>query len=151
MQLKFKQLDPSAELPRYATDGAACFDIKALCPSGNKAEGWQKASFSHSMTFRTGLAVEVPQGHVLMLYSRSGHGFKSDVRLANCVGVIDSDYRGELMVKLTRDVNEGTFDVNAGDRIVQGMLVPAPQHELVWADELSDTVRGAGGFGHTGA
>lgn len=150
MQLKFKQLDPAAELPRYATDGAACFDIKVLCEKDCDPTRWKLTIFNDSIVCRTGLSVEVPPGYALMLYSRSGHGFKDDVRLANCVGVIDSDYRGELMVKLTCDSLDGEFTVNAGDRIVQGMLVPAPQHELEWADELSDTARGAGGFGHTG-
>ncbi len=101
-------------------------------------------------TFRTGLAFEVPHGHVLKVFSRSGHGFKYGVRLANGTGIIDSDYRGELMVCLKNDGPEPMV-VHHGDRITQAMLVPIPQVELIEVQELSDTERGAGGFGSTGA
>lgn len=87
----------------------------------------------------------------MMVYSRSGHGFKSDTRLANCVGVIDSDYRGELMVKLTYDGNECGELIQPGDRIAQAMIIPVEQVQFELADELSDTERGTGGFGSTGA
>lgn len=85
----------------------------------------------------------------MMVYSRSGHGFKSDVRLANCVGVIDSDYRGEVKVKLTNDGNE-YMQVNEGDRIAQAMIIPVEQVKFIEVAELSDTERGTGGFGSTG-
>ena len=86
---------------------------------------------------------------MLLIYSRSGHGFKNDIRLANCTGVIDSDYRGEVKVKLTSD-GDCDFAVNAGDRIAQAMLIPVPKVELMAVTELSDTERGTGGFGSTG-
>lgn len=142
MHLKIKRLDPAAKLPTYGTEGAACFDIAAL----------HDASFgvsSRSMVIRTGLAVEVPPGHVMMIYSRSGHGFKNSVRLANCVGIIDSDYRGEIAVKLTRD-DYTDFTVAAGDRIAQAMIVPYPRVAFEEVEDLSTTERGAGGFGSTG-
>lgn len=86
----------------------------------------------------------------MLIYSRSGHGFKHGVRLANAVGVIDSDYRGEVQVKL---VNDGgmPFYVNKGDRIAQAMLVPVQQFQLAEVEDLSETARGAGGFGSTGS
>ena len=86
----------------------------------------------------------------MLIYSRSGHGFKNDVRLANCVGVIDADYRGELMVKLTGDTY-GQLTIKPGDRIAQAMLVPVMKVHFKEVQELSETVRGAGGFGSTGA
>ncbi len=101
----------------------------------------------------TGLAFEVPEGYVMMVYSRSGHGFKNGVRLANCVGVIDSDYRGELLVKLTKDVtsfNSNPFPIKNGDRIAQAMLIPVPQVTFTQVSELSETKRGDGGGGSTG-
>lgn len=143
MHLKVKRLDPAAIIPSYATSGAACFDLHALhCGS---------VSGTTPAVFRTGLAFDIPEGWVLKVYSRSGHGFKSDTRLANCVGIIDADYTGELMVKLTCDKEHGHFTVAAGDRIAQAMLEPVERVEFVEVDELKATERGAGGFGSTGA
>jgi dUTP pyrophosphatase len=122
MQVKIQKLDPKAELPRYATLGAACADLVAL-----------EGAF-------------VPPGGSAAI--RTGHGFVNDVRLANCVGVIDSDYRGEVMVKLTCD--GGSYKVAAGDRIAQAMVIPIPQVTFVVGEELIQTARGAGGFGSTG-
>lgn len=146
MELKVKRLHPAAVLPRYATDGAACFDLVAI---EGRTIGPDRAG-----SIPTGLAFEVPPGHALMIYSRSGHGFKHGTRLANCVGVIDSDYRGEVMVALRNDTARGdgyAFSVLPGDRIAQAMLVQAPQVQLVEVQELGDTARGAGGFGSTGS
>ena len=86
-----------------------------------------------------------------MVYSRSGHGFKYDTRLSNCVGVIDSDYRGEVRIRLAADGRHDGLGVTHGDRIAQAMLVPVSQWQLVEVDELSTTVRGEGGYGSTGA
>lgn len=142
-ELKIKRIHPDARLPVYASDGAACFDLFAI-DGGQITSVFPKA-------FRTGLAFEVPPGWALMVYSRSGHGFKDDVRLANCVGVIDSDYRGEVQVKLSCDLAAKPFFVSPGDRIAQAMLVPAQRFAFTEVDELSTTARGAGGFGSTGA
>ena len=146
--LRVKRLHPEARLPVRATDGAACFDLHAL------GVGWginaQAVDQSSPVVFRTGLAFEVPPGHVLLIFSRSGHGFNSDTRLSNCVGVIDSDYRGEVAVKLHCD-GPGSMFVNDGDRIAQAMLVELPAVSLQEVHELSKTERGAGGFGSTGS
>ena len=140
--LKIKQLHPDAILPTYGSEGAACFDLygieDAVIPPGAAA------------TIRTGLAFEVPPGYVLMVYSRSGHGYKNCVRLANCTGVVDSDYRGEVSARLMCDAGFG-FRVAKGDRIAQALIVPAPQWKLEFASVLSDTARGTNGFGSTGA
>ena len=146
MKLQFKKLHRNAIIPRYATKGAACFDLHAVDVT------WGRIAVDSTRELSTGLAVEIPEGYAMMIYSRSGHGFNHDTRLSNCVGVIDSDYRGEIKVKLTADWQKGeTLYVNEGDRIAQAMIVPAPQVQLIEADELSDTERGTGGFGSTGA
>lgn len=101
---------------------------------------------------QTGLAVEIPEGHVLMIHSRSGHGFKHSTRLSNVVGILDQDYRGEIKVRLSRD-NSGSdpvLHVNNGDRIAQAIVLPYPKVKFEVVDELSETVRGEGGFGSTG-
>jgi dUTP pyrophosphatase len=150
MQVKVKKLHAAAILPQYATAGAACFDLFAL-PANDEEVA---IHYGGPQVIPTGLAFEIPAGHVMLIFSRSGHGFKSETRLANCVGVIDSDYRGEVMVKLTRDPNADTpiapLRFRHGDRIAQAMVVPFPRVSFVEAVELSDTERGAGGFGSTG-
>lgn len=140
-QLKFKRLTEGARTPTYGTCGAACFDLYAVddVSIGANAAG----------TVSTGVAFDIPQGYVILVYSRSGHGFKSGVRLANCTGVVDSDYRGEVMVRLTNDSRQD-FHVSRGDRIAQAMLMPVDQWRLVETDTLSATDRGAQGFGSTG-
>lgn len=148
VKLRVKRITPhnKAPLPVRATPGAACFDLHAL--EGGML-GYHGSFIPSARTFRTGLAFEVPAGYALMIYSRSGHGFKNDVRLSNCVGVIDSDYRGEVMVRLRSDSEP--MQVKAGDRIAQAMLIKLPKVEIEVVDELSTTERGAGGFGSTGS
>lgn len=141
LKIKIKKLHPDAIVPAYASSGAACFDLHALIPNNAPTQP----------ALRTGLAFEVPAGHVMLIFSRSGHGFNHSVRLANCVGVIDSDYRGEVMVKLVQDYADSKpLVVRHGDRIAQAMLVPNPRVHFEVTSELADTDRGAGGFGSTG-
>jgi len=142
MQVKIKKLHPNAVIPQYATTGAACFDLVSV------NEVMIIPGREH-VALKTGLAFEIPQGYVMMVYSRSGHGFKNGIRLANGTGVIDSDYRGEVMVKMHNDGSTALL-VTAGERIAQAMIIPALQVELQVVDELSDTDRGSGGFGSTG-
>lgn len=151
VKLRVKRIQPydKAPLPVRATPGSACFDLHALEGGWVGDLGERNVVSPGASTFRTGLAFEVPAGYALMIYSRSGHGFKNDVRLSNCVGVIDSDYRGEVMVRLRTD--SVPMKVYAGDRIAQAMLIKLPEVEIEVVDELSTTERGAGGFGSTGA
>lgn len=139
---------PGARIPTYATSGSACFDIYAVLDEP------LSVCVGEPVIIPTGLKFDIPVGYALMIYSRSGHGFKNDVRLSNCVGVIDSDYVDEVMVKLTQDVNhcEGVFWVNHGDRIAQGMLIPVEQVTFRQVNEppLQKTDR-QGGFGSTGS
>src|SRR5574337_1217234 len=109
MKLKIKKLHPDAIIPQYQTEGAACFDLHAIIP-----ERVPRVILSSSPeTFRTGLAFEVPDGWALLIYSRSGHCFGHDTRLANCVGVIDADYRGPSSVA-----------VGATPRMIYGSSAP---------------------------
>jgi dUTP pyrophosphatase len=139
MQIKVKRLTETAIVPTYATKGAACFDFFAATEN--------KFGLT-PVCIRTGLCFEIPEGNAMLIFSRSGHGFNHDIRLANCVGVIDSDYRGEILVKLTMD-RVGIFPVAVGDRIAQGMIVPVEQVSFIESD-LSETERGTNGFGSTG-
>ena len=140
MQVKVKRLTPEAKMPTYATEGSACFDLYTT----------SKGFISTNAVLNTGLSFEIPEGYVMLVFSRSGHGFKNDVRLANAVAVIDSDFRGEVMVKLTKDSVGVGMTVNKGDRIAQAMIVPYPKVNFLEVDELSVTIRGTGGFGSTG-
>lgn len=140
--LKVKKLHPDAKLPTYATDGSAAFDIYAL-------EG--AIVCDAVVPVSTGLAFEVPQGWVLKLYSRSGHAARFSTRLGNCVGIVDSDYRGEVFGLLICDEPEGDFIVHAGDRIMQGLLEPVHRVSFQEVDDLSETARSTGGLGSTGA
>lgn len=150
MKIKFSKLNKDAFDPVRATKGAACFDLHACCPDGLTHS---ITNANNTATIRTGLSVEVPDGHAMLIYSRSGHGFKSDIRLANCVGVIDSDYRGEIMVKLTQDSRqEFNTTVRHGDRIAQAMIMPIMEVEYceVPIDTMNVTERGSNGLGSTG-
>lgn len=142
MDVKIKLLTDTARVPTYATDGSAAFDIYAD-EDGVVLSG-------ECTKFRTGVTVEVPANHVLKIYSRSGHGFNHCVRLANCTAIIDSDYRGEIVIGLMRDKERGSVSINHGDRIAQGIIMPVEKTNFIVADELSETVRGTNGLGSTG-
>jgi dUTP pyrophosphatase len=155
MNLNIKKLHQSAIVPAYASEGAACFDLHAIVDiEDDESEEARRINTirllpDYEYHFRTGLAFEVPPGWVLKIYSRSGHGFKNSTRLLNCVGVIDSDYRGEVLVGLRND-GGNELPVRHGDRIAQAMLERVERVTFTVVDQLSDTARGAGGFGSTG-
>ena len=135
------RLHEDAIVPAYATPGASAFDFHSIT-SGI-------VSPYRPLICDTGIAVEVPENMVLLVFSRSGHGFKLDVRLANAVGVIDSDFRGPVKIKLTSD-HKTCMKIEKGDRIGQGILMAAPRVAFKVVDELGSTERGEGGFGSTG-
>lgn len=144
MQVKYKLLDPRAKAPAYATLGAAAADLCAVLDAPLTLEPGQRAMVP------TGLAIELPGPDcVALVYARSGLAIKQGVTLSNCVGVIDSDYRGEIKVGL---VNLGAAPVTLapGERVAQLCIAPVWQAAFTPAEELSDTDRGAGGFGSTG-
>lgn len=144
MNVKIKKIHPDAKVPVYGSKGAACFDLYAARVIDTADD------IELTVTYGTGLQFEVPEGHVMMIYSRSGHGFKHGITLVNSTGVIDADYRGEVCIKLrkTRIDMYGMPDV--GERIAQAMILPVEQVAFEEVDELSSTERGEGGFGSTG-
>ena len=116
----------------------ACVDESITIPAGGRA------------VIPTGIAIALPSPqYVALVFARSGLGIKHGVAPANCVGVIDSDYRGEVMVGLQNSGKED-YTVSPGDRIAQLMITPVVQAQLRLVDELDETERGAGGFGSTG-
>lgn len=143
MEVKVKKLTERAKLPVYASETAAAAD---LC----SAEG-ETVTLSPGETrlFHTGLALEIPAGYAGFVYARSGLASKRGLAPANKVGVIDADYRGEVLVALH---NHGLSEaaVEPGERIAQLVIAETPRVSFAEASELSDTVRGAGGFGSTG-
>ncbi len=141
---KVKLLREGAKLPYKATTGAAAYDIcSASAEDIILAPGEYKG-------VPTGIAIALPsEKYVALIFSRSGHGVKHGVSLANSVGVIDSDYRGEITVGLINHGNE-PFTVSLGDRIAQLMIVELGSLAMVESETLDETERGAGGFGSTG-
>lgn len=154
MLICFTRLTSTARLPVYATEGSACVDF--FPPTD-----WPGADVEYALRnpdsreqrkliVPTGIAVQVPPGYGLLVFSRSGHGFKHDVRLANCVGVIDSDYRGEIKVALTKDTREPWPEsIFEGKAIAQVLVISAPHFTWCEVDELDPTARGDQGFGST--
>lgn len=148
MKLYCKALSPKIgreiPAPYYASPGAAAMDLHACTdeavtiPAGGRA------------VIPTGIAIALPSAqYVALVFARSGLGIKHGVAPANCVGVIDSDYRGEIMVGL-QNSGESDYTIQPADRIAQLMITPVVQAQVELVDELDDTDRGTGGFGSTG-
>lgn len=138
MKVRFKKLNENAKAPYQGTEGAAGWDLYAV----------SKEQIDKYLTkFGTGVAVEIPDGYVGLLFPRSSC-YKQGMLLTNCVGVIDSDYRGEITAVFLGTGKDVCY--NVGDRIVQLVIMPYPAIEFIEVDELSDTERGAGGYGSTG-
>lgn len=147
MKVRIKKLHEGAKVPSYSKEGDAGLDFTAVEISRDNVG---------NITYHTGLAVEIPQGYVGLLFPRSSISKKQQF-LTNCVGVIDSGYRGEIMAKFkpvmgTYDTILDLFESNeyqVGDRIVQMIILPYPQIEFEEVEELSSSERGHGGFGST--
>ena len=142
MIVRIKKLNENAILPTYGTEYSAGADLYNL----NEAV---TIPAHKTVLIHTGLSVEIPEGYAGLIYARSGLASKRGLAPANKVGVVDADYRGEIMVALH---NHSDIDatVDAGERVAQLVVAPFLKVEYQLADELSDTVRGAGGFGSTG-
>jgi dUTP pyrophosphatase len=137
--LKIKRLRSNVKLPAFKSKGAACFDLYS--PTILVIPPRQAA------TIPLGIASEIPEGYEVVIRTRSGHAF--DFSLQVHLGTIDSDYRGEWMVKVFNH-SSAPYVVREGERIAQGALREVPKVEIVEVDELSKTERGTGGFGSTG-
>lgn len=142
-RIYFKKLDDKARTPRYGTDYAAGADLYA-CLEEPLRIGAGTTEF-----VRTGLAMEIPEGLVGLVYARSGLACKKGLAPANKVGVIDSDYRGEIMVALYNHSAEAIV-IDNGERIAQIVITPYIFGEYQEVEELGSTDRGTGGFGSTG-
>lgn len=151
MNLNIKKLHPNAKLPTYGTEQAAAFDLYAATVDGYEHTG-SVIYPGKPVTVGTGLAFDIPDGWCLMVYSRSGMGFNHGIRLANGTGVIDSDYKGEVMVKLVCDnEDDAPYRIDPSSRIAQARLEPVTRCTFTEVDQLTTTERGTGGFGSTGA
>jgi len=144
--VKFKKLRDHATIPAYQTPGAAGMDLHACFEQG--VEGVHLMD-DMVLAIPTGLAIEVPPGYEAQIRPRSGLAAKEHITVLNTPGTIDSDYRGEVKVIL---INYGPKDrwFKNGDRIAQLVIAPVAQASVVEVEELTDTARGAGGFGSTG-
>lgn len=130
-------------MPSYATGGSAGMDLRAFC------DGDITIAPGSLVVVPTGVAVELPSGTVGIVAARSGLGVKHGITLSNGIGVIDSDYRGEIRVGLC-NVSDKPYTIHPGDRIAQLLVMPVVAACLVEAEELSPSERGEGGFGSTG-
>lgn len=141
--VKFKKLNEDAIVPKYGSDNAACADLYACTPMPlyiNPGE---------TRLIKTGIAMEIPEGLGGFIFARSGMATKQGLAPANKVGVIDPDYRGEIMVALHNHSQE-IRTIGHGERIAQIGFMPYVTARFIETEELDDTTRGAGGFGSTG-
>ncbi len=144
MVLKIKKLNDNAVAPRAATGGSAGMDLYACLDSDVTIKSGQRALIP------TGIAIALPDNsYVAYIYARSGLAIKNGITLSNCVGVVDSDYRGEVKVGLV-NLSDTDYTVSPGDRIAQMVIAPVIIPQIEEADELDETERNAGGFGSTG-
>lgn len=141
LKVKVKKLHPEAVVPKYAKLGDAGLDLTAVSKDYDEEK--------EKLVFGTGLAVEIPEGHVGLLFPRSSIS-KTLLSLANSVGVIDSGYRGEIKLFFNKG-HRPKKNYKVGDRIGQLIILPYPNVELIESDELSDSERGEGGFGSSGS
>jgi len=144
MKVRFKKLSEKATTPSYAKPGDAGLDITAIT--------YLTDPKNDTINYHTGLAIEIPEGYVGLLFPRSSV-YKTELSLTNCVGVIDSGYRGEIVFKYRMPKNTFFASVKRfeeGDRVGQLIILPYPKIDLEEATELSDTERGKSGFGSSG-
>ena len=144
-QVKIKKLDPNATIPTSGSAFAAGYDLYA-CLSG---DGEVTIPAHHTVMVPTGIAVALPEGTFGGVFARSGLASREGLRPANCVGVVDSDYRGELKVPMV-NLGAEAYTIQPGERVAQLCIAPVYTAAFVPAEELGNTQRGAGGFGSTG-
>ncbi len=144
MKMNYKKLRPDAKVPTYGSPFSAGADLYAVTDG-------QTVTFAPGETkiVHTGIALEIPEGYAGFIYARSGIANKRGLAPSNKVGVVDADYRGEIMVSLHNHSNE-VQEIADGERVAQMVIAPFLKVEYTEVDELSDTERGEGGFGSTG-
>lgn len=141
--VRIKKLKDAAKIPTYGSEYSAGADLYACTEADLVIEPGE------TVVVKTGIAMEIPVGYAGFIYARSGLATKEGLAPANKVGVVDADYRGEIMVALHNHSKE-TRTVTVGERIAQMVIAPFLTAEFLPCEELSDTVRGEGGFGSTG-
>ena len=144
MNINFKKLSVLATVPTRGSASAAGYDLYAASTYNIEIPRGETVKIG------TGIAVEIPEGYFGAVFARSGLATKKGLRPANAVGVIDSDYRGELIVALHNDSNMTQY-VDAGERIAQLVILPYLNVDFTEVDKLNSTDRGEGGFGSTGS
>jgi dUTP pyrophosphatase len=143
VNLRVRRLDPAARLPVRAHDDDAGYDLYAL--EAARLEPGARAKV------RTGIAIELPEGHAGLVLPRSGLAARHGIALVNAPGLIDAGYRGELQILLLNTDRDAPFEIEAGDRVAQLVIVAVAAPEVVEVDALAATQRGEGGFGSSGA
>ncbi|HOA42550.1 MAG TPA: dUTP diphosphatase [Bacillota bacterium] len=143
MKVRVKIVSSNGTLPRYETKGAAGMDLRALLGEPIVLNPGERCLVP------TGIYIELPEGYEAQIRARSGLAIRHGIGLVNGIGTIDSDYRGEIKVGLI-NWGEESFIINNGDRIAQMVVTRYETVEWEPVDELGDSLRGAGGFGHTG-
>lgn len=144
IDLEIKKTDERAELPIYGSDRAAGFDLRCILDTDEL-----ELKPGQTIPLHTGLSMAIPKGYVGLVFARSGLGCKKGLIPSNAVGVVDSDYRGEVMVALYNHSQE-TQIIQNNERIAQMVIMPYAFAKLLLVDELDSTERGDGGFGHSG-
>lgn len=143
MKIKIKRLNDKAVIPTRGSEQAAGYDLYAA------TENIIQIAPHSTVMVGTGISIEIPEGYFGGVFARSGLASKKGLRPANCVGVCDSDYRGEYKVALHNDTDE-LMEIQPNERIAQLIVLPYLAVEFEEVNELSDTQRGSGGFGSTG-
>ncbi len=141
--MKLKVVSKSGLIPKYETMGSAGMDLKAYIKEPIVLKPMER------MLVSTGIFIELPLGYEGQVRARSGLAIKKGIGLVNSIGTIDSDYRGELKIPVINFGSED-YEIKSGDRIAQLVIAKHERAEIQVVEELSDTKRGAGGFGHTG-
>ena len=142
-KVKFTKLNPEAHIPTKGSDKAAGYDLYAVLEKNVEINPHETVKIG------TGLSIQPPIGYFGAIFPRSGLATKQGLRPANCVGVVDADYRGEVIVALHNDTDEMML-IEPGERIAQIVIAPYITANFILSDSLDDTERGEGGFGSTG-
>jgi len=141
ININIKKIHPDAIIPQYQTAGSAGFDLHAISEILIPKQS--------TVLVPTGLCFEIPVGYELQIRPRSGMSLKTNLRIANSPGTIDSDYRGEVCIICTNTADNGSHHIKKHERIAQAVLAKVEQAVFITVDELTETTRGEGGFGHT--
>lgn len=143
IDVKIKYLSENAVCPEYSTDGSLGMDLSAALSEPLTIKAGER------MLVPLGFAIQIPDGWGAFVFPRSGLSFKKGITMANCVGVIDTDYTGEVKVSAV-NLSDKDYTINPGDRVAQLVFLPVEKARFIQAESLDDTDRGAGGFGSTG-